>query len=437
MASPYVAPPVAKPKAVYCPNCGGPVERRGFGHTLSIVCPACKSVLDASTPLLQILQRVEHLQSAYQPLIPLGSRGTLFNVSWEAIGYQVRSVTVEGERFAWEEYLLFNPYHGFRYLTQYNGHWNWVTALESVPQPRTQGAKPTVTFENSTYQHFSSAQVTTDFVLGEFPWRVQFGDTLRGDDFISPPNILSREATKEETTWSWGVYTNGADIWKAFALPGAPPPARGVYLNQPSPHTGQIAGYWGTFIKLAGILLLLMLMFVAFSKRETVLQQRYHFASGDATEPSFVTPEFDLNGRDANLELRINTDLSNNWAFFNFALINENTGEAMDFSREVSYYFGSDSDGAWTEGDQASTVMLPAVPPGRYYLRVEPDMDAGAVNYELVVRHDVPSFIWFLLTGALLLIPPVLYTIRARKFESARWAESDYAPTSSSSSDDD
>ena len=57
MSSPLVGPPVAKTKALYCPNCGGPVELRGFGHALTVVCPHCLSVLDASSPLLKLFRR--------------------------------------------------------------------------------------------------------------------------------------------------------------------------------------------------------------------------------------------------------------------------------------------------------------------------------------------------------------------------------------------
>src|SRR5690349_11783125 len=108
--SPAVPPPVARAQALECPNCGGPVERRGFGYSLSVVCPQCLCVLDVSSPQLQILQRVEAAQSRRAPLIPLGTRGQLRGVIWEAIGFQTRAVVEDGETFEWEEYLLFNPY---------------------------------------------------------------------------------------------------------------------------------------------------------------------------------------------------------------------------------------------------------------------------------------------------------------------------------------
>jgi hypothetical protein len=432
MASPLVAPPVVKPKALFCPNCGGPVERRGFGYTLTVVCPQCLSVLDASAPLLQVLQQVEAAQRR-TPLIPLGTRGAFAGAPWEVIGFQTRA-DPEGDE--WEEYLLFNPYRGFRYLTHYNGHWNFVAPLEAVPARQMQGSRPWAFYENHRYKHFSGAEAVTTFVLGEFPWRVKTGDAVRADDFIDPPLILSAEKTGNEITWSRGRYTAGAEIWKAFQLPGSAPRARGVYLNQPSPYAGKVGGIWAHFGWLLLVLFGLAIFFAAFSRQATVFHDRFRFAANDQNEPSFVTRGFELSGRPATLEVDLDTDLSNNWAYFNFALINQDTGEASDFSKEVSYYYGNDSDGSWTEGSSKASVLLPAVAPGRYYLRVEPEMASGSVAYDLTVRHDVPSFLWFLTAGVLLLIPPILYTIRSVSFERERWMASDYQPVGRGSSDD-
>ncbi len=128
MASPLVQPPVAKTKALYCPNCGGPIELRGFGHALTAVCPQCLSVLDASSPELNILQKIQE-KMRVTPIIPLGTRGTMAGAKWEVIGYQNRGV--DGD--CWDEFLLFNPYKGFRYLTHYQGHWNYVIQMEALP----------------------------------------------------------------------------------------------------------------------------------------------------------------------------------------------------------------------------------------------------------------------------------------------------------------
>ncbi len=429
MASSLVAPPTVKAKALYCPNCGGPVELRGFGHALTVVCAQCFSVLDASTPLLKVLQQIQEKQRR-TPEIPLGTRGKLGGVTWEAIGYQTRGIEDDGNFYEWEEYLLFNPYKGFRYLTAYQRHWNFVTPLEPVPTRGARGGRPAVFYGGRTFKHFSGGEAATTFVLGEFPWRVKVGEKVIVDDFVDPPAVLSSETTEDEITWSLGEYTPGDTIWKAFGLQGSAPRPQGVYLNQPSPYEGKISGIWAALGWMVLILIGLAIAF-DFTPQPVVLDQSYTFSPTPGAEPSFVTPEFDLKGRTAALELAIKTDLVDNWAYFNFALINVDTGSADDFGREVSFY--RDSDG--NEGSPNSTVLIPSVPPGRYYLRVEPEMETSAprsrltlqrMRYQLTLRHGVPSYGWFWIAFFLLLIPPILYTIRARSFEAKRWMESDY-----------
>jgi hypothetical protein len=281
---------------------------------------------------------------------------------------------------------------------------------------------------------------------------VRLGETVQVGDHIAPPYILSSEGTGNEITWSKGEYLAGSAVWQAFGLPGRPPSPAGIYLNQPSPYAGKVAGMWAMFAWMMVALLGLMLFFAVFSRKETVLREARRFSTLDTGEPSFVTQEFELTGRPATLELAVDTNLRNNWAYFNFALINEDTRVAYDFGREVSFYSGRDSDGDWTEGSPQASVLLPAVPPGRYYLRVEPEMDTGTaanlsgavraaaantMSFEITLRHDVPSYIWFFVAGALMLIPPIVRTARARAFEARRWAESDYAPSSDGDDSDD
>jgi hypothetical protein len=429
MASSLVAPPVVKPKALFCPNCGGPVELRGFGYALTVVCPQCLTVLDASTPLFKVLQQIQEAQRR-TPLIPLGTRGKLAAAEWEVIGFQTRGVEDEGTLYEWEEYLLFNPYKGFRYLTNYEGHWNWVIPLEAMPLRFARAGKPAVRFDGRTFKHFTGAMAQTTFVLGEFPWRVKVGDVVQADDFVDAPTVLSSESTDDEVTWSRGEYTGGAEIWKAFGLPGSAPRARGVYLNQPSPFAGKVGGIWSTMFLMLALLVGLAIAFAAVSPKQVVFEQSYTFAPLPGVEPSFVTNDFDLKDRTATLELAINTDLADNWAYFNFALINADTGDALDFGREVSFY--RDSDG--NEGSPSSAVLIPSVAPGRYYLRVEPEMETGRrsqMRYHLTLRHGVPAYGWFWIAGLLLLIPPIFYTMRARSFETRRWSESDYPAVSS------
>ena len=106
---------------------------RSFSQAVTIVCDSCHSILDAQDPRLKVLQKFKAATNEDAPLIPLGSRGTIRGVQYEVIGFQRRTIHVDGVPYSWHEYVLFNPFKGFRYLTEYKGHWNDVSVLRALP----------------------------------------------------------------------------------------------------------------------------------------------------------------------------------------------------------------------------------------------------------------------------------------------------------------
>jgi hypothetical protein len=424
---PLSNPPKPQAKALNCPQCGAAITLRALGHAETVVCESCHSILDAKDPNLQILQTFKVITGEDPPLIPLGARGKLRGTDYEVIGFQRRSITVEGERYSWHEYVLFNPYKAIRYLTEYNGHWNDISVCKELPIVEFAAAN----YLGEVYKHFQSSDATTNYVLGEFPWQVRVGEHAAVTEYVKPPRVLAAEKTGNEITWSLGEYTYGSDIWKSFNLPGAAPVAIGVYENQPSPVSENVKGIWSAFLAFAILLLVFMAGFDLISSKGTVFESNYRLNAGEPKgEASFVTDVFNVEGRTSNVEVTTSADVSNSWIYLNYALINQDTGQAWDFGREVSYYYGSDSDGAWTEGSTKDSVVIPSVPAGHYYLRIEPEVDAthAPISYSVQLKRDVPVLGFFGIAFLALLIPAIAITWRSISFERARWSESDHPP---------
>lgn len=423
--TPASAPQV---KSLSCPSCGAALTLRSFGHAVTIVCDSCHSILDAQDPRLKILQKFQAATYEDPPLIPLGSRGAVRGTVYEVIGFQRRTIHVDGVPYSWHEYVLFNPFKGFRYLTEYNGHWNDVSILRSLPVYSP--GQSTLSYLGETYRRFQTARAGTSFVLGEFPWQVRVGESAEVSDYVSPPRVISSERTGKEVTWSMGEYVAGRDIWKAFKLQGDPPVPIGVYENQPSPLSANVKMVWGLTAAFLVLLVALLVGFYSTAHDEQVFAQSYEFNTNVKSEASFVTDVFELKGHTSDVELTTTANVDNNWVYLNYALINQDTGHAYDFGREVTYYHGYDSDGSWSEGSTHDTVAIPSVPPGNYYLRVEPESDYyhGTIYYTVTLKRDVPQASFFGLGALALLIPAGLITWRSMNFEHLRWAESDYAP---------
>ena len=434
---PLSGPPNPQAKALNCPKCGAAIVLRSFGQAETVVCASCHCILDAKDPNLAILQQFEIKTSDIRPIILLGTRGKLRGTDYEVIGFQRRSIQADGITYCWHEYVLFNPYKGIRYLSEYNGHWNDISICKMLPMSEGTSAN----YLGEIYKHFQTCDASTDFVLGEFPWQVRVGEKAAVTDYVHPPRVLSSEKLDKEVTWSIGEYMYGREIWEAFKLHGAPPEAMGVYENQPSPATTNVTGMWVAFAAFAMLLLALMAGFDVRAKKEPVLQQTFYYNRADAKgEASFVTNVFELGGGTSTVEVNTSAAVDNHWIYLNYALINQDTGQAWDFGREVSYYFGHDSDGFWSEGKRFDTVVIPSVPSGHYYLRIEPEADPSlpSMAYSVGVVRDVPVFGIYGIAFLALLVPVVMISFRAHTFERSRWSESDHPPMqlSSSSGDD-
>jgi hypothetical protein len=413
----------AAAQSLACPKCGGPLEIRAPDRTQRVACPWCGSLLDAKRDLavLQALSAVP-----VQPLIPLGSKGTLDGVEWSLIGFMERSVTIEGVRYPWHEYLLYQPRHGFRWLVESSGHWSFVAAAN--PGDVT-GEGLRRSYEGRTYKHFQSARARVDAVVGEFYWAVAVGDEVETADYVGPPHMLSLEQTGEEINWSHGTYRTGREIWEAFRVPGGPPRPEGIAPHQPSPFAGRVKEIWSATLLGLGVLWILYIGFLILGGRE-VLRQSVSLparAAPGAPEAVLVSEPFEI-PRSGNVQVKVNAPVSNSWLYLDGALINEETGAVDEFDLEVSYYFGSDSDGSWSEGGPRGLAYVGHLPPGRYVLRLAPQWEAGKMpsGYEVAVRSRVPRFYQVLLAALALLLWPALLAWRAFRFEMQRWAESDH-----------
>jgi hypothetical protein len=349
-----------------CPSCQGVLRIRAAGQSLSIACGSCGAILDATNENYQIIEQGSQKGQRYQ-VIQLGQRGKLHGTLWEVIGYMER---VDGSGvFSWSEYLLFNPMKGFRWLTEFDGHWNYVMNTKSRPDESSLSRRK-ATLLNKDYHLFHRGSAKVTYVLGEFYWRVHVGEKANVEDFVSPPEILSKEMTKDEVTWSLGTYVEASEIKQAFAGDAAMPPKIGVAPNQPSTYgtsSKEVLGLWGMFLCL---LLVAQFVIVIMSSGSRVYFEEMVFSPLDSDRMKVSAP-FEMKDGMTNVEIEIEAPVSNNWLEIQGDLVNDETGEVTEFEEGVEFYSGSDSDGYWSEGSRRNTIVLSSIPAGKYHLNLE------------------------------------------------------------------
>jgi uncharacterized Zn finger protein (UPF0148 family) len=416
-----------------CPNCGGPLDLVAPDKTERVTCPNCDSLLDVNKGNLTYLRALSPSPDHSAFVAPVGAEGTFpGDVKFKIIGAVSRSVTFEGIKYFWHEYLLYNPGVGFRWLVHSDNHWNFVEPVNpaDVAQDNVFAPGGTVGYQGRNYKIFQDASATVEYVKGEFYWRVEQGETVRAVDYVAAPYMLSMEATANEINWSMGTYMTNAEVEKAFGISDLPKPW-GVGPNQP--FTGRFYYTWG-FLPLLALILVGIFMLPIAGITATVLNQEIVLPPmTNATTPQvqFSQP-FDLKAN-RNIEITASAPVSNAYADLDVDLINDQSQEVESVNIPIEYYSGSDSDGAWTEGSQSQSATLSSLPAGKYTLRVEGTWQnwQSPMPVSVKVEQGVNRGVNFLCGLIILAIVPIFGLIRRFTFESGRWKDSMFASSSS------
>lgn len=195
--APKEAAPVTA-KGFKCPNCGGPVNLELPGKSQAIRCGYCGSILEPGHDVL-VLKKKYNEKFSRRLWIPLGAEGTLAGIKFKCVGMVVRGDDDGGE---WSEYLLFNPYHGYRYLVESSGHWTFIEQAPGLGftaggRPGWYGPTGKIRIGGKKLKYFTHYRATVKSIIGEFPWQASIGETNDVTEYINPPYAASCETVAQ------------------------------------------------------------------------------------------------------------------------------------------------------------------------------------------------------------------------------------------------
>jgi len=444
------AGPVAA-RRLPCPNCHGNVDIRVPDQSLRVVCPYCSTLLSCEGDLAIIAKLAQRTDPG---AIALGSKGTFDGVAYTVIGRLKRKadtgsfdsdgdgeLDTSSELWTWNEYLLYEPTVGFRWLVEASGHWSFVTTL---PPGAATSDGDKARYRDRSFRLFDRGRAIVIGVWGELYWRVAAGETVETEDFVAPPAMLSSETTDDEVNWSLGVYQTAAEIERAFDGKVELPAKDGVGAAQPFRHKHAIRS-------VALVLVLLGVLTVArgiLASNATVYQASLPLEEPPAEALAELPPgagdqrlvfsePFELTAR-RNVDIGLRVAVDNSWVFIAGDLVNEATGELQTFERELSYYSGFEGGESWHEGSRGAHLYMPAVAPGRYLLRLEvlQPAEAKVDRVEVTIRQGVFRFVHVIIALILVAVPGLILALWQWWFERRRWKNSDYAPGGLGGGDD-
>lgn len=407
-------------KAFSCPNCGGQVALSAPGQSLSAVCKHCTTIIDVTDENYRIIQKAEKARKI-RPIIPLGKRGQLQGIEWEAIGFMVRRDTQWG--YSWQEYLLYNPWYGYRFLVLSDGHWSLVaTVVEEEAVKKGSSAW----YEGVSYANHSSSVAQVMYVEGEFYWRVKRHDKANTSDYVRPPYVLSAEWDRSGRTWSHGIYIEPSVVQDAFGLESVPRKV-GIGGSQPNNFKRNLRKIGPMAALFIGVVLLIH--FFLGGSPEAIYKQKYKQTSKDSV---FVSQPFEISGGTGNVEVDLRSDVSNSWLEVYGDLRNTETNVTYSFQMTVEYYYGYTGGENWTEGSKNKTLLINSVPEGTYelvltsYADIEPlspKISQGPKSFSIEMIRNVQISSNLILILVILGIYPLFLIFASSSFENRRFAD--------------
>jgi len=219
-------------RTLQCPNCGATLEVK-LATTQSIVCRQCKSVIDLTSQQQgNVGGDLAHYAQATgsEPLIPLGTVGTLVlggakALPWQVVGYVERCEVPESaddEQTFWREYLLYHRIEGFAFLVDAEDGWSWAAPITGAPQSFGDSVK----YQDVLYRKLYDYVGKVTYVLGEFYWRLSRDERTANSDYVgtgaAQTKRLNREQTQSdadrEIVWSAGETLTAEQVLAAFRL---------------------------------------------------------------------------------------------------------------------------------------------------------------------------------------------------------------------------
>ena len=111
---------------------------------------------------------------------------------------------------------VYNRKAGFQFLVDAEDGWSLVKPATGAPQVTMAGKVATYLGKRYALQY--SYRAETQYVAGEFYWKVERGQVTENSDYAQGGNLLSLEKSRDEWTWSVGERLDSAFVAKAFKL---------------------------------------------------------------------------------------------------------------------------------------------------------------------------------------------------------------------------
>jgi len=252
---------------------------------------------------------------------------------------------------------------------------------------------------------------------------------------VKPPEYVDQEITGPELELFRGRYLGHDELAAGLSEHAALPEPRGIDACQPYETPAWRHGFGKIGLAFLVLNLVLFLFSLAAEKKTPILQET---VSAEQYSKEYLTQPFTVAKDGTILRLAGSAPVNNSWLAVSFAVVDAKDRVIAESSGETSYYYGSDSEGVWTEGSRSFKSYFRIPQAGTYRLLIYGQGGSGStgpakkepLQVKLTAGHTLS---WYfaasmIVCGLVALIDPIGKYL----FEARRWA----AVTSDGDGDD-
>ncbi len=397
---------------VNCPTCGTGINVYDKGNSIYFGCTSCNTFFtNVDGTNSQLISK--DLDNGHYPLlVPLGTKCKFNDKHYVLVGFVQK--THISEATYWKEYILYRKkQEGYTILTEYNGHWMIVDAVDKNNYVFHNKAAFGTSWELRQvspvhkYTYYAGYKCIVLAAKGEFDWDVlQDTDKLYTEEFVRDQEMIVVETyDRENFDWYRGEHISDTAIIKGFGVDISDlPPKIGIGVLEPNKYLN----IWKPFRNFSLFMFLLVVLthmiMGAVRPPDRVLSEIYSVKPDTAAWSTSFSPikssSFTIKESGA-VNIDIASDVHNVWLELPVTMVNEKTGEDFEFTKLVEYYTGYEGGEHWSEGSNDVSAVFSAVPAGTYHLNIYPYSEMK-MEYLIVVTVQANTLLhsnFFLLLG--------------------------------------
>ncbi len=414
----------------------------GGGRVKTLGCEYCGAILDAQDNF-KILAQYQNPRRPPTPFM-LGQTGVIDGVEWVIIGTLGYRETYRGKTWDWVDHQLYSPTHGYCFLSWEDEHFIFT---RKVRGPGNQGffdtnrieraeSRPVIYRGGKRYAYYDSGDARVTYAEGSFNWVPVVGDINSYFRFLGDTNMVTHIIGETENEVELSHYLDPNETVKAFGVTGTPFPI-GIHPLQP-----YIPWQHSMFARNAALafgVLGIVLWWILVSMGTIVLDvSRFDPRPGLADRVGLGDEadrmlSFTINNIEDLVEIRLRSNASNAWAWYDLELINPSGDTVAEFGRLTEYYSGTEDDEVWSEGSRTATARLRLKERGVHKLYIN-QSESGTWNrgrapsaLDVRVTEGKKSTFWMLLAALICAGASAGIWLKRLWHTTRRWSGSDWS----------